>query len=244
VGFQEIGTVGVVGKAGDVLRAVGRLREARDLLRRGWARHGPWVDETGAFCAAERAVAWTVNGALQWLGGIESVWAKELLRRHLRVPSVHWWEAHDGLLSKQRALYVLDEVIRKHSPPSDELSERRSALSELRQSSRLPPLPAGLAGVGLPAESAGKSTTAPSRPTDRAGASSSLKTGSPTTARGEQHGRAKLTEAQVLEIRASTEGVWRLAIRYGVDPKAIKLIRDGTTWRHLLSLVLALFGLE
>lgn len=54
-----------------------------------------------------------------------------------------------------------------------------------------------------------------------------------TTRVGEQHGRAKVTEAQVREIRASTAGTTALARRYGVARGTIGFIRAGTTWRHV-----------
>lgn len=53
--------------------------------------------------------------------------------------------------------------------------------------------------------------------------------------KGEAHGCAKLTEADVLEIRASTEKGKVLAARYGVAPSQISLIRNGKSWAHLQS---------
>lgn len=56
-------------------------------------------------------------------------------------------------------------------------------------------------------------------------------------ARGIRHGRAKLTEAQVREIRVrGTEG-WkahRLAPGYGVTPAVVFNILRGKTWRHVV----------
>jgi len=55
-------------------------------------------------------------------------------------------------------------------------------------------------------------------------------------ARGETHGRVKLTAAQVLAIKAAlAHGVtkYRLSRSYGVSRKQIKRIEDGDAWRHL-----------
>ena len=56
-------------------------------------------------------------------------------------------------------------------------------------------------------------------------------------ARGEQHGLAKLTEAQVIEIRRLNSEEWlgcsRLAIRFGVSETAILNVLAGRTWAHL-----------
>lgn len=51
---------------------------------------------------------------------------------------------------------------------------------------------------------------------------------------GEANAAAKLTEAQVLEIRASDERSFILARRYGVSPTTICDIRKGKLWAHLL----------
>ena len=50
---------------------------------------------------------------------------------------------------------------------------------------------------------------------------------------GEKHCRAKLTETEVLEIRASTGSERQLAKKYGVTDSAIHLIRSMRTWKHL-----------
>jgi hypothetical protein len=58
------------------------------------------------------------------------------------------------------------------------------------------------------------------------------------TPRGERHGHAKLTEADVRAIRAADRqpGSGRsLAASYGVSPGAICLIRSGKTWNHVES---------
>lgn len=52
-------------------------------------------------------------------------------------------------------------------------------------------------------------------------------------ARGERHGQAKLTEAQVRAIRASRETLVTLAARYGVTETAIRLVRKRLTWAWL-----------
>jgi len=53
---------------------------------------------------------------------------------------------------------------------------------------------------------------------------------------GEKHGNHKLTEANVLEIRA-TPGAWacsaELAQGYGVTPGCIRHVLARTTWRHI-----------
>lgn len=50
---------------------------------------------------------------------------------------------------------------------------------------------------------------------------------------GEDHPRAKLTTAQVMEIRRLTEPAQDAAARYGVSVGTIHSIRRGQTWRHL-----------
>lgn len=55
----------------------------------------------------------------------------------------------------------------------------------------------------------------------------------PPLRRGEQHPSSKVTEADVLAIRASTESHAALARVYGVTGEAISAIRRGLTWRHL-----------
>lgn len=57
-----------------------------------------------------------------------------------------------------------------------------------------------------------------------------------TDIRGEKGGLAKLTTAQVLNIRdriKKGEMMTVLAKEFSVSPRAISLIRDGQTWRHL-----------
>lgn len=52
-------------------------------------------------------------------------------------------------------------------------------------------------------------------------------------ARGEQSGRAKLTESDVRAIRASAEPHAVLAKRFGVGATIISSIRTGKAWRHV-----------
>lgn len=51
--------------------------------------------------------------------------------------------------------------------------------------------------------------------------------------RGENHGSAKLTAAQVLEIRASKLSSNIIADQYGVSGRLIRVIRQRVVWRHL-----------
>jgi hypothetical protein len=51
------------------------------------------------------------------------------------------------------------------------------------------------------------------------------------SARGSRHGGAKLTEAEVVEIRAFKELHKLLAERYGVTPSSISLIKSRRHWR-------------
>jgi hypothetical protein len=52
---------------------------------------------------------------------------------------------------------------------------------------------------------------------------------------GEDHAHAKLTEAQVLEIRslAKSTAVKQLAIKYNVTTVTIRSVINRTTWKHL-----------
>ena len=54
-----------------------------------------------------------------------------------------------------------------------------------------------------------------------------------TTARGETHGRAKLKEAQVLEIRESQRTNGELALKYQVSRACIEQIRKRKIWTHI-----------
>lgn len=54
-----------------------------------------------------------------------------------------------------------------------------------------------------------------------------------TQARGESQGRAKLTGASVIAIRASDASAASLAETYGISDTHIYRIRNGTAWRHL-----------
>jgi hypothetical protein len=51
-------------------------------------------------------------------------------------------------------------------------------------------------------------------------------------ATGERHGRAKLTEEQVVKIRSDTSASHaQLAREFNVSEKAIRLIRKGSNWK-------------
>ena len=54
-----------------------------------------------------------------------------------------------------------------------------------------------------------------------------------TDARGEKNAKSKLTEAQILEIRASDERQWALAKRYDVSQSRISSIICRKNWKHL-----------
>lgn len=51
--------------------------------------------------------------------------------------------------------------------------------------------------------------------------------------RGESHGGAKLTEAQVLEIRSATDTQKQIAIKYGVTRATVAVIRRRERWGWL-----------
>ncbi|UXQ88921.1 HNH homing endonuclease [Bacillus phage Thurquoise] len=52
---------------------------------------------------------------------------------------------------------------------------------------------------------------------------------------GESHGRSKLTEDEVREIRFNSDGIStaELSRRYSVDRKTVRQIRQGITWKHI-----------
>jgi hypothetical protein len=54
-----------------------------------------------------------------------------------------------------------------------------------------------------------------------------------TQRRGENHPRAKLTEADVRAIRASKDTIKVLSERYGVGTATVSNIRAGRTWTHV-----------
>lgn len=54
--------------------------------------------------------------------------------------------------------------------------------------------------------------------------------------KGAQIATAKLTEAQVLEIKSSTLSLTELSEKYGVDKSNIWAIRSGKSWKHLNNL--------
>lgn len=53
------------------------------------------------------------------------------------------------------------------------------------------------------------------------------------TAKGVHHGRSKLTEEQVLEIRKSTEKGSVLAKQFNVSCAAISRVKAGQLWKHI-----------
>lgn len=50
---------------------------------------------------------------------------------------------------------------------------------------------------------------------------------------GSRHGMSKLTEEQVLRIRASDRPQRELAVEYDVDQSAISLVRTRRNWKHI-----------
>ena len=50
---------------------------------------------------------------------------------------------------------------------------------------------------------------------------------------GSKHGNSRLTEAQVLEIRASTKSKWSLCQKYRVSETTISDIRARRAWKHI-----------
>lgn len=77
----------------------------------------------------------------------------------------------------------------------------------------------------------------PSTPSRRKAAAARAVPTAPQPVRGENHGQARLTEAQVVELRRryAAGGVTQrvLAEELGVTPRAIALIVRGQRWRHL-----------
>lgn len=51
--------------------------------------------------------------------------------------------------------------------------------------------------------------------------------------RGERNGRAKLTDAQVREIRASEGSQMAIAARFGIGEATVSKIRNGKRWSHV-----------
>jgi hypothetical protein len=50
---------------------------------------------------------------------------------------------------------------------------------------------------------------------------------------GEKHPNSKLTEADVLEIRATDISYGEAAIKYGVSKRLISLVKKREQWRHI-----------
>lgn len=53
------------------------------------------------------------------------------------------------------------------------------------------------------------------------------------TLKGEKHGGAKLTEQDVLAIRAAKVTQTALAVQYGVSQTTVSDIRRRNVWRHI-----------
>lgn len=51
--------------------------------------------------------------------------------------------------------------------------------------------------------------------------------------RGSAHHQAKITESDVLDIRASKEPLSALSKRYGMTPTTLSKVRRGLLWRHV-----------
>ena len=54
-----------------------------------------------------------------------------------------------------------------------------------------------------------------------------------TGATGESHGRSKLTEADVLAIRADRRSSYKIAEERGLSQSGVHSAKSGKTWRHL-----------
>lgn len=54
-----------------------------------------------------------------------------------------------------------------------------------------------------------------------------------TQKRGEQHQTAKLTEAQVLAIKADQRLQRVIANEFGISPSNVSLLKSGNSWKHL-----------
>lgn len=52
-------------------------------------------------------------------------------------------------------------------------------------------------------------------------------------ARGERHGRAKLTEEQVIIIRTNGKSVRSTAREFGISRATVRRIRDRILWSHI-----------
>lgn len=51
--------------------------------------------------------------------------------------------------------------------------------------------------------------------------------------RGEQHFRAKLTEAQIVAVRADKRTGREIAKSYGISPASVSLIKSSKRWQHV-----------
>lgn len=54
--------------------------------------------------------------------------------------------------------------------------------------------------------------------------------------RGERHGGARLTEAQVIAIRAATDSVRAIAVEYGISEGHAARVRSGRRWSYLAAI--------
>jgi hypothetical protein len=54
-----------------------------------------------------------------------------------------------------------------------------------------------------------------------------------TRTRGQQNGRAKLTDAEVLAIRADMRRQFDIATEYGIDQTTVSLIKANRLWKHI-----------
>lgn len=57
--------------------------------------------------------------------------------------------------------------------------------------------------------------------------------GRASVTKGEKCGKAKLTEAQVRDIKTSKENGPSIAQRYGIGTSTVYGIRNGKRWQHL-----------
>ena len=69
--------------------------------------------------------------------------------------------------------------------------------------------------------------------TNRDNAKDSKDKGRRARLKGSRHGRAKLTESDVMSIRSSSQGINDLAALYGVAAQNIRHIVQRKTWTHL-----------
>lgn len=56
------------------------------------------------------------------------------------------------------------------------------------------------------------------------------------TAQGSRHGRSKLSDAEIAEIRVAPGYQWEVAIRYGITQSHVSAIRSGKRWAGTMEL--------